>query len=149
MSAAERINCSIPRDSPLRGSVTLAARAPIDAVGEAEGVAVAPVSLGAFTDGAFAIVDEDNDGAAMNIKLIAWHEARARLNLAAAGPALDPRTPPAPTVHTCNSGCRDGSRRYLRRRGRRSGDLGSIRPTRQEPGDRHQQKLGLDVYDLT
>jgi 3-phytase len=147
--AAERINVYSLADHRFVGSASIGAASAIDAVGEAEGVAVAPISLGGFAGGAFAIVDEDNDGAAMNIKLLAWRDLAKDLGLPTAGAAPDPRAPPPPSAHTVQADVETTPVDTY-------GDAADDPAIWVNPADPARslvigtnKKLGLDVYDLS
>jgi 3-phytase len=152
--AAERINVYSLVDRKYVGSVALGGAAAsggaaaIDAVGEAEGIAVTPLALGSFTTGALAIVDEDNDGSPMNVKLVGWSEIAARLGLPAPAATLDPRAPAAPTAHSVQA---DVETTPVDTYGDAADDPAIwVHPT--DPAKSlvigTNKKLGLDVYDL-
>jgi 3-phytase len=96
---AERFNVYSLEDSKYLGSVRIGAGAGIDAVGESEGLDVVSLPLATgFPGGLLVVMDEDNDGAAGNLKLVAWKAIADALRLTAGTP-VDPRVAPeAPKV---------------------------------------------------
>jgi 3-phytase len=71
-----------------------------DAVGEAEGLALATAPMGeAYPEGILVIADQDNEGQHSNFKIVGWREARAAGGIAATAFA-DPRKPAATTART-------------------------------------------------
>ena len=147
--AAEHVNVYSLADHRFVGSASIGAASAIDAVGEAEGLAVAPISLGGFANGAFAIVDEDNDGAATNIKLLAWRDLATNLGLPTAGAAPDPRAPPTASAHTVQADVETTPVDTY-------GDAADDPAIWVNPADPARslvigtnKKLGLDVYDLS
>jgi 3-phytase len=82
------------------GSFRVDAAGAVDAVGEAEGIAVTPATLASGTEGGLlAIFDEDNEGEPANLKLVAWQDVAKALQLRSA-PAGSPSPPPAPSSRT-------------------------------------------------
>jgi 3-phytase len=147
--AAERINVYSLAERKYVGSVAISSTAAIDAVGEAEGVAVTPLALGNLTSGALAIVDEDNDGSPMNAKLVGWTEIAQRLGIPAQVATLDPRSPAAPTAHTVQADVETTPVDTY-------GDAADDPAIWVHPNDPAKslvigtnKKLGLDVYDLS
>lgn len=87
-------------DGELLGRFTIGAGDGVDGVGEAEGIAIAPVALGgAFPGGLFVVSDEDNDDGFGNFKLVGWREIQTALGLAG-HEVVDPREVRAPTART-------------------------------------------------
>ncbi len=73
--------------------------ASIDAVGESEGIAIVAYPLAGSAGGLVAAFDEDNDGAAGNVKIATWDAVAAGLKLASAA-GSDPRAPAPPSART-------------------------------------------------
>jgi 3-phytase len=148
-SAAGRVNVYALADNKFVGSILIAKTDTIDAVGEAEGLAVTALALGQFASGALAIVDEDNDGSPMNIKLVGWDGIATRLGIATQRATLDPRTPAAPSAHTVQA---DVETTPVDTYGDAADDPAIwVHPT--DPSKSlvigTNKKLGLDVYDLS
>lgn len=96
---AERYLVYGTADGGFLGSFAVGSSGGIDAVGESEGIAVAPLTLDEATPGGlFAVFDEDNDGSPGNVKLVPWSGIASALKLASA--AGDPRVvaPPAARI---------------------------------------------------
>lgn len=91
-----RFNVYSLGDSAYVGSFTIGATGGTDAVGESEGLEVNSLSLGDSSPGGLLVVmDEDNDGAAGNLKLVAWKGIADALNLRTVS-GSDPRIALAP-----------------------------------------------------
>ncbi len=97
--AAARFNVYAIAGDELLGSFRIGPAGPVDAVGESEGLAVMAFPLAGTRGGLVAAFDEENDGAAGNIKLAAWDDIAAGLGLAGEA-GIDPRKPAAPTART-------------------------------------------------
>jgi 3-phytase len=97
-AAAGSVNVYSLEDGALLGRFAVGAGDGIDGIEETESLAVTPLALDGRPGGMFAIVDEDNDGAPMNFKLVPWRAIASTLGLATAAADVDPRTPAAPTA---------------------------------------------------
>lgn len=97
--AAARFNVYALDDGKLLGSFRIGAAESVDEVGESEGLAAIAFPLAGTKGGLVAAFDEENDGAAGNIKLAAWDAIAAGLGLASTA-GVDPRKPAAPTART-------------------------------------------------
>lgn len=90
-ASAERIAIYGP-EGGLIGRFQVGAGGAVDAVGEAEGLALATVPMGdAYPEGVLVVADQDNDGQHSNFKIVGWREARTAAGVAATAFA-DPRT---------------------------------------------------------
>jgi 3-phytase len=146
--AAERFNVYSLGDRRYVGSVAIGETAAIDGVGESEGLAASPLALGVFGSGAVAIVDEDNDGSPMNVKLVGWSDVATRLGIGVEPGSLDPRSPAAPTARTVQA---DVETTPVDTYGDAADDPAIwVHPV--DPAKSlvigTNKKLGLDVYDL-
>ncbi len=98
-ASAERIAIYDP-EGTLIGRFQIGAGGAVDAVGEAEGLALATAPMGeAYPEGILVIADQDNDGQHSNFKIVGWREARAAGGVTATAFA-DPRKPAAATART-------------------------------------------------
>jgi 3-phytase len=98
-ASAERIAIYEPQGT-LVGRFQIGASGAVDAVGEAEGLALATAPMGeAYPEGILVIADQDNEGQHSNFKIVGWREARTAGGIAAAAFA-DPRAPAAATART-------------------------------------------------
>ncbi len=89
--AQARFNVYALADSAYVGAFTIGAAGGVDAVGDSEGLDVTALTLGDSTPGGLLVVmDEDNEGAAGNLKLVAWKGIADALKLPAAS-GSDPR----------------------------------------------------------
>jgi 3-phytase len=99
-ASAQRIAIYGP-EGTLIGRVQVGAGDAVDAVGEAEGLALATAPMGeAYPEGILVIADQNNDGEHSNFKIVGWREVREAGGVNATAFA-DPRTPiaaAAPTV---------------------------------------------------
>jgi 3-phytase len=98
-ASAERIAIYEP-EGTLVGRFQIGASGAVDAVGEAEGLALATAPMGeAYPEGILVIADQDNEGQHSNFKIVGWREARTAGGIAATAFA-DPRAPAAATART-------------------------------------------------
>lgn len=98
--SAGHFNAYALDDARFLGSFRLDAAGTVDAVGDAEGIAVTTATLPGAEGGLLAVFDEDNEGEPANLKLAGWKDIASALKLrsAAAGSAAASPTPSTRTA---------------------------------------------------